>query len=962
MFAVLVRKELLSNLLTFRLAVALLFTVFLAALTTLIGSLDYSRNMDAYEREVRKAREALDEVAVYSALEPDVVVPPQPLSILCRGILSTAGRTMRVELDRIQIASWPLQHSFESAIMKSLAQIDFATVVGLLLSFLAVVLGFDGISAERERGTLRQMLTNPVPRAYIVLAKLLGGTLSLIFPFAIAFGVSLLIMLANPDVDLSRDDWLRLMLLFLLSCVFLAQAFSLSLMVSVLARNSDTSLIICLFGWLVFGVGYLNVVPSLSRYLVYEPPYQVFQDQSARLYADYDREMADWDRRNPSPGEAYMACLERDGHIRYGHEIGYEWRQHRNLFSVGKLLELADAGYRYRWANQEPLARQAHIVDEWALLSPIANFQVLSYFLARTTLDDSFFLGKAGRSYRQAIIAFLNGKRAMADRRWFSDDPADQEPMIATPETVTPQMLAADSPFMKERMAWVEEREVEAAGDARRRLDLTDLPQFGGQWQRSLPATLTQMTPGLVMLILTLGGSIIVALRRFDRYDPDSGEQVTAWAPSRNRPINESGPGRIARSAVHAVFVHQLQDNLKSLRFQVSLLILLLFFIANGLVYGLKIERTDQETNRLRSVDAQSYDSAKTLRDVAGRWYRIQSDPVGTEFIAEGGFNWSYTGQWVNPRSGQTMWTSLTRTTNNWMRRFEVVDWVVIGRYVLSFLCIVLAYNAVSGERENGTLLLAMANPVARAEFLIAKFLAHFIILEVILVLGCAISLAALVGTGVLEFNAQIARGGWLVPALQQSVGVPVPVVGHRHLRLGRHLGVGPRFSSQHVDGPHGRDPAVLLPDCRAQRRIGGTVLGGARYHTRVVRGIGATGRVDAPGRGPGSPRRLRGRAPLRHARRRHGAGSRCGSPAGRSTDVPTVRRGADGQSALSWIRLPVLGGGLPWYGSAESAKLLAPGLALPGRPARFHPQQGFHRSRLTSPALPARILVRQAD
>jgi len=189
--------------------VALLFTVFLAALTTLIGSLDYSRNIDAYEREARRAAEAFDAVSVYSALEPDVVVPPQPLSILCRGILSTAGRTMRVELDRIQIASWPLQHGSESAIMKSLAQIDFASVVGLLLSFLAVVLGFDGISAERERGTLRQMLTNPVPRAYI--------------------------LLANPDVDLSRDDWLRLGLLFLLSCVFLAQAFSLSLMVSVLA-------------------------------------------------------------------------------------------------------------------------------------------------------------------------------------------------------------------------------------------------------------------------------------------------------------------------------------------------------------------------------------------------------------------------------------------------------------------------------------------------------------------------------------------------------------------------------------------------------------------------------------------------------------------------------------------------------------------------------------------------------
>ena len=449
MFVLLVGKELLSNLKTFRLAVALLFTVLLSALTTFIGSLDYSRNIDAYEREVRKARETLGEVTVYAALEPEVVVPPQPLSILCRGILSTAGRTMRVELDRIQIASWPLQESFESAVMKSLAQIDFASVVGLLLSFLAVVLGFDGVSAERERGTLRQMLTNPVPRTHIVLAKLVGGTLSLCFPFAIAFGISLMIMEANPDVDLSHDDWLRLLLLFLLSCVFLAQAFSLSLMVSVLARNSDTSLIICLFGWLVFGVGYLNVVPSLSRYLVYEPPYQVFQDQSARLYAEYDRQMADWDRRNPSPGEAYMASLERDGRIRYGHKTGYEWRQRRNVFSVGKLLELADAGYRYRWANQEPLARQAYVVDEWALVSPIANYQVLSYFLARTTLDDSFFLGKAGRAYRQAVIAYLNGKRASSGQRWFSDDPPDQQPMIADPEKVTAAMLVADSPFMK---------------------------------------------------------------------------------------------------------------------------------------------------------------------------------------------------------------------------------------------------------------------------------------------------------------------------------------------------------------------------------------------------------------------------------------------------------------------------------------------------------------------------------
>lgn len=51
---ILIRKELLTNLLTMRLGVALIFSVLLAALAALIGSVDFSRNVDAYESEVRR--------------------------------------------------------------------------------------------------------------------------------------------------------------------------------------------------------------------------------------------------------------------------------------------------------------------------------------------------------------------------------------------------------------------------------------------------------------------------------------------------------------------------------------------------------------------------------------------------------------------------------------------------------------------------------------------------------------------------------------------------------------------------------------------------------------------------------------------------------------------------------------------------------------------------------------------
>ena len=84
----------------------------------------------------------------------------------------------------------------------------YRSISSVLLSLLAVVLGFDGICGERERGTLKQLLTNPIPRAHVVLGKLVGGVISLCVPLT-SFLLCLLIVVANDDVVLSADDWVR---------------------------------------------------------------------------------------------------------------------------------------------------------------------------------------------------------------------------------------------------------------------------------------------------------------------------------------------------------------------------------------------------------------------------------------------------------------------------------------------------------------------------------------------------------------------------------------------------------------------------------------------------------------------------------------------------------------------------------------------------------------------------------
>ena len=199
------------------------------------------------------------------------------------------------------------------------------------------------------------------------------------------------------------------------------------------------------------------------------------------------------------------------------------------------------------------------------------------------------------------------------------------------------------------------------------------------------------------------------------------------------------------------IFLHQLRDNLLSLRFQVSLIILLLFFGANGVIYTMKTGNLSEEVARITKLNEERYGRVETTGDAAATSYKIRGAEVGTEFMAEAGSDWFRYAMYVNPASGAIPGFASSRTTNRWMRRFEVVDWAVIVRYVLSFLCVVLAYNAVCGERENGTLLLVLTNSLSRGRFLLAKVGAHLVTLLASTAAGSLISLLILVLGGVLE-------------------------------------------------------------------------------------------------------------------------------------------------------------------------------------------------------------------
>ena len=91
MILTLVRKELLGHLLTMRLAVAFGVTVGLVALVTYIGSVDYSARMTEHRDRLQELNQEFGDATVWQQVHPDVLLPPQPLSVFALGAEAWVG-------------------------------------------------------------------------------------------------------------------------------------------------------------------------------------------------------------------------------------------------------------------------------------------------------------------------------------------------------------------------------------------------------------------------------------------------------------------------------------------------------------------------------------------------------------------------------------------------------------------------------------------------------------------------------------------------------------------------------------------------------------------------------------------------------------------------------------------------------------------------------------------------------
>jgi ABC-type transport system involved in multi-copper enzyme maturation permease subunit len=97
---------------------------------------------------------------------------------------------------------------------------------------------------------------------------------------------------------------------------------------------------------------------------------------------------------------------------------------------------------------------------------------------------------------------------------------------------------------------------------------------------------------------------------------------------------------------------------------------------------------------------------------------------------------------------------------------FGRIDFLFVIQSVLSLIAFLFAFDSVSGEKEQGTLKLALANSLPRYRMLMGKFAGGMIVLGAPLVLSFAIGLCLLALTGYALFRTGIVGDAFLILGL----------------------------------------------------------------------------------------------------------------------------------------------------------------------------------------------------
>jgi ABC-type transport system involved in multi-copper enzyme maturation permease subunit len=495
------KKDFLLNIISARFIIGLLLCLIVIPFTIGISIDEYKSQLRIYAIDKEKSEMEWKDIRVYSDLKPEIIKHPEPLGILYKGINQNIGNKVKIYLQEYPF--FPTGHSStrDNPFLNAFFSLDFITVLSIVLSLLALIFSYDLLTREHEDGTLKLIFSNHNSRITFLIGKIAGILISLLPILVFCFLLSSLFIVLSPDIKLQVSDWIRTIILFIFSVLYVLIFILIGTFISALVKHSSTAIVLSMLCWIWFVFLWPVSASYLSKSFVKTDLYDNVRNSLDDLNKEYGkREGEQWTeiqkRLNMTGTNWWNATGGEDGYFEtYGSPSEtMEFHRQLNTWKEPVRLSYADRKWPVQKKYLDGLILQHKVEQNLSWLSPSEIFEQAASCLCRSSERDFLRYMDETRRYRETIVTYLKENKLFEKYIYFT--PQDPATFVSTSEYTKGNNKVPDH-FNT--------------------LSLRDVPQFTDQpagIDTSLNDALSGIVAFIVISILLLSGSIIA----FNRY------------------------------------------------------------------------------------------------------------------------------------------------------------------------------------------------------------------------------------------------------------------------------------------------------------------------------------------------------------------------------------------------------------------------------------------------------------
>lgn len=368
----------------------------LILLSFYVGAKSYKVSQEQYEAATAENLRQLEGLTDWFGIQQHrIFLPPQPLEALVTGVSYDIGRTTEIQ-GRGELTATDSRFN-EDPIFAIFRFLDLGFMFQIVISLFAILLGYDAISGEKERGTLRLAFANAVPRATYILGKLIGSFLALAVPLSVAIILGCL-LLPLLGVPMSASDWVRLSLVIFAGLLYFGAFLTLSVFISSVTQRSSSSFLLLLVIWIMA----VMIVPRASvllagRYVDVPSVDEIASQKSrmrAQLWEEHRRDLGSFKPTNTEDMEQMVSELNR-------------FMEERADERDKKMMEFASRLNEDRFNRQQI---QQKLAFNLARISPASSLTFATSALAGTSLALKSHYNKETTEYQTIYGNFMKEK------------------------------------------------------------------------------------------------------------------------------------------------------------------------------------------------------------------------------------------------------------------------------------------------------------------------------------------------------------------------------------------------------------------------------------------------------------------------------------------------------------------------------------------------------------------------